>query len=240
MPTGVQKAETALSRPTIETSDLRKVFRIGEIRVHALRRVSLSVNKGEFVAVVGPSGCGKSTLLNMLGALDRPTKGEVVIDGVNISRLNDKKLARFRNLKIGFVFQTYNLVNRTKVINNVELPAMIKGMSARKRRIKALKLLKLVGIEETAYRKPLEMSGGQQQRVAIARALINDPAIILADEPTGNVDSKTGKGIVQLLSRLNKENGATILMVTHNLRLTSYSDKIVHLRDGEVEKIIEK
>ena len=228
------------NRPIIKVSDLMKIFRTGTFKVHALRGISLSVDKGEFVSVIGPSGCGKSTFLNMVGALDRPSKGKVVIDNININKLNDKKLARFRNLKIGLIFQTYNLINRTKVINNVELPAIVRGIPAKIRRRKALNLLKLVGIRELADRKPLEMSGGQQQRVAIARALINDPSIILADEPTGNLDSKTGKEIIQLLSRLNKENSVTIIMVTHNLSLAEETDRIIHLRDGEVEKIIKK
>lgn len=228
------------NRPIIKVSDLSKIFRTGTVKVHALRGISLSVDKGEFVSVIGPSGCGKSTFLNMVGALDRPSKGKVVIDNININKLSDKKLARFRNLKIGLIFQTYNLINRTKVINNVELPAIVRGIPAKIRRRKALNLLKLVGIRELADRKPLEMSGGQQQRVAIARALINDPSIILADEPTGNLDSKTGKEIIQLLSRLNKENSVTIIMVTHNLNLAEETDRIIHLRDGEVEKIIKK
>ncbi|WP_455276247.1 ABC transporter ATP-binding protein [[Eubacterium] cellulosolvens] len=235
-----QNLDMASNRPTIETSDLGKVFKTGVIKVHALKEINLSVNKGEFISVVGPSGCGKSTLLNMLGALDRPTKGKVVIDGVNITTLDDRGLALFRNLKMGFIFQTYNLINRTKAINNVELPAMIKGIPDKKRHQKALGLLKLVGILEMADRKPLEMSGGQQQRVAIARALINNPAIILADEPTGNLDSKTGKEIMRLLSRLNKDSSTTIVMVTHNLKLAKYADKIIHLKDGEVEKIVKK
>jgi putative ABC transport system ATP-binding protein len=236
----LQNSKISLNSPTIETLDLGKVFRTGVIKVHALKKINLSVNKGEFISVVGPSGCGKSTLLNMLGALDRPTKGEVIIDGVNITTLDDRGLALFRNLKMGFIFQTYNLINRTKVINNVELPALIKGMPDKKRRQKALKLLKLVGIPEMADRKPLEMSGGQQQRVAIARALINNPTIVLADEPTGNLDSKTGKEIMQLLSKLNKESTTTIVMVTHNLKLTRYVNKVIHLKDGEIEKIVKK
>ncbi len=236
----VQNLEPSSNSPIIKVSDLRKIFRVGTVKVHALRGITLAVDKGEFVSVVGPSGCGKSTFLNMVGALDRPTKGKVVIDGINITRLNDKKLARFRNLKIGLIFQTYNLINRTKVINNVELPAIIRGVPAKIRRRKALKLLRTVGIEEMMHRKPIEMSGGQQQRVAIARALINDPTIILADEPTGNLDSKTGGEIMQLFSHLNKEEKATIIMVTHNLNLAEETDRIIYLRDGEIEKIIKK
>ena len=236
MKSTAQTLETKSDRPTIWVSKLHKVYRTGTVEVHALRGISFKVNEGEFVSIMGPSGCGKSTLLNMLGALDRPSKGKVVIDSVNIRKLDDKELALFRNLKIGIVFQTYNLVNRTTIINNVELPAMIKGTPAKERRSKSLKMLKLVGLEETAYRKPLEISGGQQQRVAIARALINEPTIILADEPTGNLDSKTGKGIIQLLSKLNKENKATVVLVTHDMGWAKYANKIVYLKDGEIEK----
>jgi putative ABC transport system ATP-binding protein len=236
----VRNVGLALKRPTINVSNLRKTFRVGPVRVHALRGVSLSVDKGEFVSVVGPSGCGKSTLLNMLGALDKPSHGKVVIDGINLTKLNDTKLARFRNLKVGIIFQTYNLINRTTVINNIELPAMVNGTPSNIRRRKALQLLRIVGIEEMAYRKPIEMSGGQQQRVAVARALINDPAIILADEPTGNLDSKTGRGIMQLLSKLNNEEKVTIVMVTHNLDYANEAGKIIHLKDGIVEKIVKK
>lgn len=240
MKSTAQTLETKSDRPTIWVSKLHKVYRTGTVEVHALRGVSFKVNEGEFVSIMGPSGCGKSTLLNMLGALDRPSKGKVVIDSVNIRKLDDKELALFRNLKIGIVFQTYNLVNRTTIINNVELPAMIKGTPPKERRSKSLKMLKLVGLEETAYRTPLEISGGQQQRVAIARALINEPAIILADEPTGNLDSKTGKEIIQLLSKLNKENKATVILVTHDMGWAKYANKIVYLKDGEIEKIVEK
>jgi putative ABC transport system ATP-binding protein len=240
MKSPTQLLEANSTRPTIWVSKLHKVYRTGTVEVHALKGISFEVYEGEFVSIMGPSGCGKSTLLNMLGALDRPSKGKVVIDSVNIRRLNDKELALFRNLKIGIVFQTYNLVNRTTIINNVELPAMIKGTPAKERRSKSLKMLKLVGLEETAYRTPLEISGGQQQRVAIARALINEPAIILADEPTGNLDSKTGKEIIQLMSKLNRENKATVIMVTHDMGWAKYANKIIHLKDGEIEKIVEK
>ena len=240
MESTTQHLEISSDRPTIRISELHKVYKTGTVKVPALRGVSFTVDKGEFVSIMGPSGCGKSTLLNMLGALDRPSKGKVVIDSINIGKLDDRELALFRNLKIGFVFQTYNLVNRTSIINNVELPAMIRGTPAKRRRRKSLKLLKLVGLEDIAHRTPLEISGGQQQRVAIARALINDPAIILADEPTGNLDSKTGKEIVQLLSRLNKKNKTTIVLVTHDLGWTKYANKIIRLKDGEIEKIVKK
>jgi putative ABC transport system ATP-binding protein len=223
---------------TIEVIDLEKVYQMGSIKVHALKGVNFSAVKGEFISVVGPSGSGKSTLLNMIGALDKPTKGKIAIDNVDITKLSENQLAKFRNLKIGFIFQTFNLINRTSILRNVELPAIVSGVPPEIRRFKALNLLNLVGLEEKAYRKPTEISGGEQQRVAIARALINDPAIILADEPTGNLDSKTGSEILQLLKKINKEKNATIIMVTHNLELANKTDKIIYLRDGQIEKIV--
>ncbi|MEM1588247.1 MAG: ABC transporter ATP-binding protein [Candidatus Bathyarchaeia archaeon] len=226
------------SSPIIEVFNLEKIYSIGSVKVYALKGINLSIKKGEFIAVVGPSGCGKSTLLNLLGALDKPTKGKIIVDGIDITQLTDKQLAKFRNLKVGFIFQSYNLINRSSVLKNVELPAIVSGVPAKIRRMKALTLLKLVGLEEKVYRKPMELSGGEQQRVAIARALINDPAIILADEPTGNLDSKTGNEIIQLLTKINKERNATIVMVTHNLELANKTDKIIWLKDGQIEKII--
>lgn len=222
----------------IEVVNLEKVYQMGSIKVFALKGVSFSVAKGEFISIVGPSGSGKSTLLNMIGALDKPTRGEIMIDGIDITRLSESQLAKFRSFKIGFIFQTFNLINRTTILKNVELPGIVSGVPSKIRRLKALNLLKLVGLEEKAYRKPMEISGGEQQRVAIARALMNDPAIILADEPTGNLDSKTGSEILQLLRRINKERNATIVMVTHNLELASKTDKIIYLRDGQIEKIV--
>ncbi|MEM4245706.1 MAG: ABC transporter ATP-binding protein [Candidatus Bathyarchaeia archaeon] len=225
--------------PVIETVELKKVYRIGRVLVNALRGVNLRIDRGEFVSIVGPSGCGKSTLLNMIGALDKPTSGKIIIDGFNIATYSDEKLARFRNRKIGFIFQSYHLISRTSVLRNVELPAVVKGLPGRVRRRKALELLELVGLSRKEGRKPVEMSGGEQQRVAIARALINDPSIILADEPTGNLDSKTGAEIEQLLKKINREKRATIIMVTHNLELAEDTDRIIYLRDGVVEKVTE-
>jgi len=233
-----QNFNETLPSPIIRIINLEKIYRIGSIEVHALKGINLSINKGEFIAVIGPSGCGKSTFLNLLGALDKPTKGKIIVDGVEITRLTDKQLAKFRNLKVGFIFQSYNLINRSSVLKNVELPAIVSGIPAKIRQAKALNLLKLVGLEDKAYRKPVEISGGEQQRVAIARALINDPAIILADEPTGNLDSKTGNEIIQLLIKINKEHNATIVMVTHNLELANKTDRIIWLRDGQIEKIV--
>ena len=220
----------------IETYDLWKTYTTGSEKVHALHDVDLKIKHGEIVSVVGPSGSGKSTLLNMLGALDRPTKGRILIDGIDITRLKEVGLAKFRNRKIGFVFQSYNLIARSKVAKNIELPAIVSGMPGKVRKRRVQDLLELVGLGEMADRKPNTLSGGQGQRVAIARALINDPAFILADEPTGNLDSKTGIEIVNILLKINKERNATIVIVTHDLELADKTQRIFHLRDGQVEK----
>jgi putative ABC transport system ATP-binding protein len=220
----------------IETLDLKKSYKMGLVTVHALRGVNLRMRHGEMVSVVGPSGSGKSTLLNMLGALDTPTSGKILIDGVDISRMRERALARFRNRKIGFIFQSYNLIDRSKVAKNVELPAIVAGVPKKVRNRRVHELLDLVGLGDKSNRRPNVLSGGEQQRVAIARALINDPAFILADEPTGNLDSKTGEEIQNLLLRINEERKATILIVTHNLELAEKTGRILHLRDGVVEK----
>jgi putative ABC transport system ATP-binding protein len=222
-----------------ETINLTKIYKSGIYEVHALRNINIKIRRGEFLAVAGPSGSGKSTLLNLLGTLDQPTSGRILIDGVDTSRLSGGELARLRSRKIGFVFQAYNLINRTSVLRNLELPAMVLGIPAGERRRRALKLLELLGLKDMAYRKPTELSGGEQQRVAIARALINNPALVLADEPTGNLDSKTGRGIFELLRRLCHEQGATVVVVTHNLELASMTDRIIHLRDGMVVREVE-
>ena len=220
----------------IETLDLKKSYKMGLIAVHALRGVNLKIRHGEMISVVGPSGSGKSTLLNMLGALDTPTSGKIFIDDVDISRMGERALARFRNRKIGFIFQSYNLIDRSKVTKNVELPAIVADMPKKLRDRRVHELLDLVGLGDKANRRPNALSGGEQQRVAIARALINDPAFILADEPTGNLDSKTGEEIQNLLIRVNQEKSATIVVVTHNLELAERTGRILHLRDGVVEK----
>lgn len=220
----------------IETVDLKKTYLMGLVKVHALRGVNLKIRHGEAVSIVGPSGSGKSTLLNMLGALDTPTSGTILIDGKDITRLGERALARFRNRKIGFIFQSYNLIDRSKVTKNVELPAIVAGMPKKTRDERVHELLDLVGLGDKADRKPNALSGGEQQRVAIARALINDPAFILADEPTGNLDSKTGEEIQNLLIRVNQEKNATIVIVTHNVELAERTGRILHLRDGVVEK----
>ena len=222
------------TRYAAETVDLTKVYRSGAYKVYALRNVNIKIRRGEFLAVVGPSGSGKSTLLNLLGTLDQPTSGRILIDGFDTSKLSGGELARLRSRKIGFVFQAYNLINRTSVLRNLELPAMVLGVPAGERRRRALELLELMGLRQEAYRKPTELSGGEQQRVAIARALMNNPALVLADEPTGNLDSKTGRSIFELLRKLCHEQSATVIVVTHNLELASMTDRIIHLRDGMV------
>jgi putative ABC transport system ATP-binding protein len=220
----------------IETYDLKKTYRMGLVTVHALNGVSLRIKHGEMVSIVGPSGSGKSTLLNMLGALDIPTSGKILVDGADITRLGERALSKFRNKKIGFVFQSYNLIERSKVAKNVELPAIVAGMPKKLRNKRVHELLDLVGLGDKLNRKPHALSGGEQQRVAIARALMNDPAFILADEPTGNLDSKTGQEIESLLLRVNHERSATIVIVTHNLELAEGTGRIIHLRDGVIEK----
>lgn len=220
----------------IETSELRKIYDTGFVKVNALNGVNLKVSKSEIISVVGPSGCGKSTLLNMIGALDRPTSGKILIDGIDITRLKDKILSKFRNRKIGFIFQSYNLINRSTIAKNIELPVIVSGMPKKIRKKRVSELLEVVGLGGMEKRKPNMLSGGQQQRVAIARALINNPTFILADEPTGNLDSKTGDDIINLLIKINKERNATIIVVTHNLELADKTQRILHLRDGVVEK----
>jgi putative ABC transport system ATP-binding protein len=220
----------------INTIDLVKVYKVGHLEFPALRGINLKVKKGEFISIVGPSGSGKSTLLNMLGALDRPTSGYVFIDGINIFSLNDNQLAEFRNSKIGFVFQAYNLIPRATAIKNVELPMIVKGIPKAERFKRAYELLKRVGLEDKIYRKPLELSGGEQQRVAIARALVNQPSIVLADEPTGNIDSKAGYEIVNLLKEINSEFGTTFIIVTHNPEVANATERIIHIRDGKIYK----
>jgi putative ABC transport system ATP-binding protein len=220
----------------LKVENLSKVYASSMGKVVSLRNVSFTVNKGEFVSVVGPSGSGKSTLLNMIGALDRPSSGRVHINGINIYSLNDSQIATIRNNTIGFIFQSYNLINRTTVLKNVEFPGITGGMSDDDRRRRALKLLNFLGIKDKAKYKPYNLSGGQQQRVAIARALMNDPKIILADEPTGNLDSKTAAEVFNLLTMLSRDFKRTIIMVTHSPELAAATDRAIHIRDGAIEK----
>ena len=219
----------------IEMIDVKKVYVSDGVPTEALRGVSLKVKRGEFIAIVGPSGSGKSTLLNLVGGLDRPTSGKVLIGGNDINKLSDDKLAELRNEKIGFVFQFYNLVPYLPVIKNIELPLIVKGVSSQERRIRVLKLLEEVGLKDKAFTRPTRLSGGEQQRVAIARALINNPEILLADEPTGNLDSKNSIMIAEIFKKLN-DRGRTIVMVTHNLEVASYAKRILYIRDGLIER----
>lgn len=216
----------------IETHNLCKTYQMGSIQVRALCGVSIQVAAGELVAVMGPSGSGKSTLMNLLGCLDQPTSGEYLLDGIRVAGLNDNKLAEIRNRKIGFVFQNYNLLPRTSAYDNVMVPLIYSGGDHRHQRVVAA--LRSVGLGDRIHHKPNELSGGEQQRVAIARALINDPAIIMADEPTGNLDSKTGLEIMGIFQRLNRERNITIIFVTHSQEIAEYTRRILRLRDGEL------
>jgi putative ABC transport system ATP-binding protein len=229
-------ADANSATETLKVENLSKIYISSMGKVVSLRNVNFSVNKGEFVSVVGPSGSGKSTLMNMLGALDRPSSGKVFINGIDIFSLNDSQLSTLRNNTIGFIFQSYNLINRTTILKNVEFPGITGGMSDADRRRRALKILSFLGIKDKAKFKPTNLSGGQQQRVAIARALMNDPKIILADEPTGNLDTKTGHDVFELLRLLSNKFRRTIIMVTHNLELASKTDRAIHIKDGSIEK----
>ncbi len=228
---------TDSSEAILKVENLSKVYTSSMGKVVSLRNVNFSVNKGEFVSVVGPSGSWKSTLLNMIGALDRPTSGKVFINGIDIFSLNDSQIATIRNHTLGFIFQSYNLINRTTILKNVEFPGITGGMSDGDRWRRAVKLLSFLGIKDKAKYKPSNLSGGQQQRVAIARALMNDPKIILADEPTGNLDTKTGQGVFDLLRLLSSKFRRTIIMVTHNPELAA-TDRTIHIRDGAIEREI--
>ena len=219
----------------IEARSLTKIYKMGEVEVQALRGVSFNIQRGEVIAIMGPSGSGKSTLMNTLGCLDRPTSGEYILDGEPVASLNDDQLADIRNRKVGFVFQSFNLLSRQTAITNVELPLRYSGKTEG-RRERAIEALKAVGLEDRMTHRPTELSGGQQQRVAIARAIVNDPAIVMADEPTGNLDSKVGKEIMSLLLRLNKERGTTLIIITHDPIIAEQTQRVIRLRDGLLEK----
>jgi len=220
----------------IRLENVYKTYDLGEVQVHALRGVSLEIHAGEFVAVMGASGSGKSTLMNILGCLDKPTKGHYFLDGIDVSGMEKSDLARIRNHKLGFVFQGFNLLSRTSALENVELPTIYAGISLEERESRAKESLERVGLADRAHHHPSQLSGGQQQRVAIARALVNRPAILLADEPTGNLDSRTSVEIMDILQRLNQEAGLTVALVTHEPDIAQYAKRVLEFRDGKIRK----
>lgn len=220
-------------KPVVKILDVKRFYQMGKVEVRALNGITLTVDRGEFVSIMGPSGCGKSTLMHILGCLDRPTSGHVHLDEADIDEMDDNELAEIRNRKVGFVFQTFNLLPKLNAIENVELPLIYAGISFEKRRKTAAELLEVVGLADRMFHRPSELSGGQSQRVAIARALANNPAIVLADEPTGNLDSKSGEEIIHLFTELNSR-GITMIMVTHDQEIADHSKRIIRLKDGLV------
>lgn len=233
----VRRIHRHASEYSVKVENVSKVYTTGEIRVKALDDVSFELVRGEFAAIVGPSGSGKSTLMHVLGTIDKPTFGELFIDGIATSGMDKNALAEFRNKKLGFVFQAFNLVNELNAEENVELPLMVGSVPVQERRERSSELLKRLGLGDRAKMKPTQLSGGQQQRVAIARALANKPALVLADEPTGNLDTKSGDEVVRLFRDISRESNVTVVMVTHNVDITKYCDRVVHIRDGKIEKI---
>jgi putative ABC transport system ATP-binding protein len=221
--------------PLIETRNIWKTYEMGAVKVHALRGISISIEKNEYIAIMGPSGSGKSTLMNLVGCLDTPSQGEYYFNNTLVSKMEDDELARIRNREIGFVFQTFNLMPRATAYHNVELPLIYNALPKDRRRELVLKAMKAVDLTDRMSHKPNELSGGQRQRVAIARALVNEPSLILADEPTGNLDSKTGHEIMQVISSLH-QMGNTIIIVTHEREIATYADRILYIRDGLIEK----
>jgi len=224
----------AASKKVIKAKGIAKVYQMGEVQVHALRGVDISIKEGEVVSIMGPSGSGKSTLMNIIGCLDRPTSGEYYLDGQLVSNMSDDELAIVRNKKVGFVFQNFNLLSRSTALINVELPLRYSGVK-NERKEKAIQALESVGLGDRVNHKPTELSGGQQQRVALARAIINNPSIIMADEPTGNLDSKSGKEIMELLLNMNKKSGTTLIIVTHDPKIAKQTQRVIELYDGKVK-----
>jgi putative ABC transport system ATP-binding protein len=224
------------SKIVVDAKELTKVYTMGEVEVHALRGLSTQIREGEVVSIMGPSGSGKSTLMNILGCLDLPTAGEYYLAGEEVSQLSDDQLANIRNRKVGFIFQSFNLLSRQTALSNVELPLRYSDSNGTNRRQKAMEALETVGLGDRIHHRPNELSGGQQQRVAIARALVNDPSIIMADEPTGNLDTKTGDEIMELLLKLNKEKGTTLIIVTHDPEIAERTDRVITIRDGRLEQ----
>lgn len=224
------------ARPVIELDHIHKTYTMGDVQVHALRGASLTIREGEFVAIMGASGSGKSTTMNIIGCLDRPTKGTYILDGQDVSELSKDERADIRSRKIGFVFQGFNLLSRTSALENVELPMLYAGVSSTQRHQRAMASLAAVGLAGREQNHPNQLSGGQQQRVAVARALVNDPALILADEPTGNLDSRTSIEVMEIFQRLNRERGITLVLVTHEPDIAQYATRIVVFKDGKIKK----
>jgi len=237
--TALAPSKAPFEEYAIQAVDLKKRYGTGDDAVFALRGMSFSIQHGEFIAIIGPSGCGKTTLLNILGALDRPTSGKVYIDGIDISKLGNKDLAVVRSKKLGFVFQDFNLLSRMSVVENVELPLIIAGADPLLSRRRCMSLLRRLGIAEKAERNVNNISGGERQRVAVARALANDPRIVLADEPTGNLDTKNTEMMMALLKQLNKEFGKTLVVITHNPEVASHAQRVISIRDGTIMEIRE-
>ena len=222
------------SKTIIDIRDVVKTFQVGEIEVHALRGVDLAIEEGSFLAIMGPSGSGKSTLLNILGCLDRPTSGYYYLGGKNVAQMDDDTLSSIRGKRLGFIFQSYNLIAQLTVIENIKVPLIYQGVNLQDYEQKCIELAALVGLEDRLEHRPSQLSGGQQQRVAIARSLINDPLMILADEPTGNLDSKTGKEVLELIEKLHRQ-GKTIVMVTHDYEIAYRADRVIHMMDGRID-----
>ena len=235
-PAIIRAIEIPEARPVIELENIHKTYTMGDVQVHALRGASLTIREGEFVAIMGASGSGKSTTMNILGCLDRPTKGTYILDGQDVSELSKDERADIRSRKIGFVFQGFNLLSRTSALENVELPMLYAGVNSKERHARALQSLAAVGLAGRDQNHPNQLSGGQQQRVAVARALVNEPALILADEPTGNLDSRTSVEVMEIFQRLNRERGITLVLVTHESDIAQYAQRVVVFKDGKIRK----